>query len=73
DGIRQMMDIVQEFFQGNVNSEDFLSRCNPNVTETIIEGILQLLDTRKALLCMPKNTSINSSVSEASQSRILSQ
>ena len=73
DGIRQMMDIVQEFFQGNVSSEDFLSRCNPNVTETVIEGILQLLDTRKALLCMPRNTNINTSISQASESRILSQ
>lgn len=41
---------AKEFFAGTISSEEFLEACNPNVIRTIVEGMVQLLESRKAAL-----------------------
>ncbi len=53
DGIRQMKERSQEFFQGTISSEDFLASCNPDMTQIIINEVIKLLDNRKAALRHP--------------------
>ena len=53
DGIRQMKERSQEFFQGTISSEDFLASCNTDMTKIIINEVIKLLDNRKAALLHP--------------------
>jgi hypothetical protein len=50
DGIRQIKELSHSFFQGSISSEDFLDSCNPDLMEIIINGVIKLLENRKAAL-----------------------
>lgn len=41
---------AQEFFQGSLSAEDFLSGCDSQLTSAIATGVLQLFDSRKSAL-----------------------
>lgn len=53
EGIRQMKERSQDFFQGTISSEDFLASCNSDMTKIIINEVVKLLDNRKAALLHP--------------------
>jgi hypothetical protein len=48
--IEYLLQRTKEFFAETISSEEFLSACNPTVIQTIIEGMVQLLESRKAAL-----------------------
>ena len=50
NGIRQIKELSDSFFQGTISSEDFLASCNPDLMEIIINGVIKLLENRKAAL-----------------------
>jgi hypothetical protein len=41
---------AQDFFAGNISSEEFLSYCSPDVIDTISSGVMKLFDSRKMAL-----------------------
>lgn len=41
---------AKEFFAGTISSEQFLQECNHDVIRTIVEGMVQLLESRKIAL-----------------------
>jgi len=41
---------AQEFFAGDISSEEFLSYCAPDIIETISSGVMKLFDSRKMAL-----------------------
>ena len=53
DGIRQMRERSQDFFQGTISSEDFLASCNSDMTKIIINEVIKLLENRKTALRHP--------------------
>ncbi|NES81390.1 MAG: hypothetical protein F6K10_08230 [Moorea sp. SIO2B7] len=50
DEIRYQCNRAKDFFKGKLSGEDFLAGCNPEITETITEGIVELFEKRKAAL-----------------------
>lgn len=54
DSIRQIRERSQEFFQGNISSEDFLSSCNTDLTRIIINEIKTIFENRQAVICHPR-------------------
>jgi len=53
EGIRQMRERSQQFFQGMISSEDFLATCNTDMTKLITNEIIKLLENRKIALRHP--------------------
>ena len=53
DCIKNKTKLMNEFFQNEISSENFLASCDTKVTETITQGILQLTDVRQDLLLKP--------------------
>lgn len=51
DGIQQLWQRSQEFFQGIIASEEFLTSCNTNMVRIIINEVANLLENRKIALC----------------------
>jgi hypothetical protein len=51
DEIRRQRSRAQEFFQEKLSPEDFISGCDPQITKIIIDGVVQLFESRKAALC----------------------
>ena len=47
DEIKQQRQRAKEFFQNNMSAEEFINSCNQNLVRTIIDGILELFDSRK--------------------------
>jgi hypothetical protein len=47
---------AKDFFAGNLNSEEFLSYCNPHVVMTIANGVKKLFDSRSIALGRVKLT-----------------
>lgn len=41
---------AKEFFAGTISAEEFLQECNPRMIQTIVEGMVQMLESRKAAL-----------------------
>ncbi|MEG4284619.1 hypothetical protein QUB68_15935 [Microcoleus sp. A006_D1] len=41
---------AQDFFAGDISSEEFLSYCAPDIIETISSGVMKLFDSRKMAL-----------------------
>ncbi len=48
--IQHLLVPSKEFFQGNIEAEEFLSNCNTNVVSSVTEGVLQLFESRKVAL-----------------------
>lgn len=38
---------AKEFFKGNVEAEDFLKHCEPEIVDTLVKGVVQVLESRK--------------------------
>jgi hypothetical protein len=53
DGILQLRERSQAFFQGTISSEEFLASCNSDMTRIIANGVIKLLENRKAALRRP--------------------
>ncbi|WP_446410273.1 hypothetical protein [Coleofasciculus sp.] len=51
EGICQMWQRTQEFFQGKITSEEFLVRCDTDMVNIIMNEVAKLLEKRKAALC----------------------
>ena len=41
---------AKEFFKGDIEAEDFLKDCHPDLVAALTEAVAQLFDTRKAAL-----------------------
>ncbi|MBD1807058.1 hypothetical protein H6F98_16590 [Microcoleus sp. FACHB-SPT15] len=50
DEIREMRSHSYSFFQGTISSEEFLTNCNPALITVITNGVIKLLENRKAAL-----------------------
>jgi hypothetical protein len=50
DGIRQLHERSQAFFQEKICSEDFLAHCHPDIIQIITNETIHLLENRKAAL-----------------------
>ena len=50
NSVRNLLKPAKDFFAGTISSEEFLSECDARVVETIISGVLQLFESRKAAL-----------------------
>ncbi|MGQ4646899.1 hypothetical protein [Lyngbya aestuarii] len=53
DSISKIQEQMQDFFQGNICSEDFLASCNVDLIRIITNEVTKLLENRKAALCHP--------------------
>ncbi|NET55912.1 MAG: hypothetical protein F6K47_07000 [Symploca sp. SIO2E6] len=54
DGIRQLREQSNKFFQGTISSEDFLASCNPDLIRIIANEVIELLENRKLALRHPR-------------------
>ena len=54
DGIRQLREPSQKFFQGTISSEDFLASCNAELTRIIANEVIKLLENRQQALRHPR-------------------
>jgi hypothetical protein len=50
NSVRNLLKPAKDFFAATISSEDFLSECDARVVETIVSGVLQLFESRKAAL-----------------------
>jgi hypothetical protein len=50
DETRRMVERSHAFFQGKISSEDFLASCNCDIIRIITNGVIGLLENRKAAL-----------------------
>jgi hypothetical protein len=50
--MREQKDRVKAFFDKKISGEDFLAGCNPEITQVITDGLIQLFDCRKASLTL---------------------
>jgi len=46
--IRRLIHIAKQFIQGNYTADEFIANFYPDITATIIDGILELFDSRKS-------------------------
>ncbi|MEQ9668731.1 hypothetical protein [Coleofasciculus sp. G2-EDA-02] len=51
EGICQMWQRTQEFFQGTITSEEFLASCDTDLVDIVINEVAKLLEKRKVALC----------------------
>lgn len=47
DVARGLLQQAKEFFRGNLNSEEFLKLCDRAVINTIVDGVVEVLESRK--------------------------
>ena len=60
EGICQMWQRTQEFFQGTITSEEFLASCDTDLVDIVMNEVAKLLEKRKVALCsLYKPLSIN--------------
>lgn len=52
EGICQMWQRTQEFFQGTITSEEFLASCDTDLVDIVMNEVAKLLEKRKAALCV---------------------
>jgi hypothetical protein len=50
DNLMAGLSHAQKYFKGEMNSEEFLAQCNPDVNAIITKAMLRLFDSRKAAL-----------------------
>jgi hypothetical protein len=48
DEIRALLQMARQFFKQEMNSEDFLTHCNPTILNQITRSVLELFEARKA-------------------------
>lgn len=52
EGICQMWQRTQEFFQGKITSEEFLASCDTDLVNIVTNEVAKLLEKRKVALCL---------------------
>ncbi|MDX2212631.1 MAG: hypothetical protein SFY66_05000 [Oculatellaceae cyanobacterium bins.114] len=51
--VRKLIGHAKEFFKGSITAEDFLAQCNPDVVQTVSNGVIQLFRSREVALSQP--------------------
>ncbi|NES05174.1 MAG: hypothetical protein F6K22_21530 [Okeania sp. SIO2F4] len=47
DEVKKQRQRINDFFQNNIYAEEFIDGCNQNLVKTVINGILELFESRK--------------------------
>ncbi len=47
DEVKKQRQRINDFFQNNISAEEFIDGCNQNLVKTLIDGILELFESRK--------------------------